>query len=409
MMLFYLLSATGLFASTVSSSLTLPQAWMTVNPDDTIKPSKFKGETRYLTWMAESQIKRGIAPTNAYTTSAAYSGIMLAYNRTGDKRFYDYVKYQMDILLYPAQDGSIVLYNGSNSIDDIRIGNSFLDIYEQTNDEIYLKAASLLKKQIDGSRRTPDGGFYHRYPDYIDQMWLDGIYMLDVFYARWVHSFENDNSTAWDDIANQYDLINAGTTINPATNGLPVHGFDVSKKQVWADPVTGAAPHVWGRAVGWYIMALVDTLDFFPASHPGRARLLTYLQSLCDAVIAAQDTRTKGWWLVMTPGYEGKWGNYIESTGSSMFVYGLLKALRMGYIEGKEYKKVALDGYKLMTQTFVSVSKPSGELNLDWGVQTGSLSSNGTFEYYASMPIFQNDLKGVAPFMFASYEYELQK
>jgi len=127
-------------------------------------------------------------------------------------------------------------------------------------------------------------------------------------------------------------------------------------------------------------MALVDTLDFFPASHPGRARLLTYLQSLCDAVIAAQDTRTKGWWLVMTPGYEGKWGNYIESTGSSMFVYGLLKALRMGYIEGKEYKKVALEGYKLMTQTFVSVSKPSGELNLDWGVQTGSLSSNGTFE-----------------------------
>ena len=84
----HLVSTAGLLVSTVSSSLTLPQAWMTINPDDTIKPSKFKGETRYLTWMAESQIKRGIAPTNAYTTSAAYSGIMLAYNRTGDRRFY---------------------------------------------------------------------------------------------------------------------------------------------------------------------------------------------------------------------------------------------------------------------------------------------------------------------------------
>lgn len=253
--------------------------------------------------------------------------------------------------------------------------------------------------------------------------------MLDVFYSRWVSKFENNNSTAWDDIANQYDLIDAGTTINKATLGLPVHGFDVSKKSVWADPVTGAAPHVWNRAVGWYIMALVDSLDYFPASHPGRARMLNYLQSVSDAIVAAQDARTKGWWLIMTPGYEGKSGNYIESTGSSMFVYGLLKALRKGYIKGEQYRRSALQGYKLMTESFVSESKPSGELNLEWGVQTGSLSSNGTFEvsllrkwcvgvviwhancekYYASMPIFQNDLKGVAPFMFAAYEYELQK
>ncbi|KAL5324667.1 hypothetical protein ACEPPN_009215 [Leptodophora sp. 'Broadleaf-Isolate-01'] len=404
-----ILAAAALLASTVSASVTLPRAWMTINPDDKIKKEKFKGETRYLTWMADSQIKRGVAPTNAYTTSACYSGIMLAYNATGDSKYLNYVKYQLDILLYPAQDGSIVLYNGSNSIDDIRIGHSFLDIYEATGKDIYLKAASLLKKQIDGSRRTPAGGFYHRYPDYIDQMWLDGIYMLDVFYSRWVSKFENNNSTAWDDIANQYDLIDAGTTINKATLGLPVHGFDVSKKSVWADPVTGAAPHVWNRAVGWYIMALVDSLDYFPASHPGRARMLNYLQSVSDAIVAAQDARTKGWWLIMTPGYEGKSGNYIESTGSSMFVYGLLKALRKGYIKGEQYRRSALQGYKLMTESFVSESKPSGELNLEWGVQTGSLSSNGTFEYYASMPIFQNDLKGVAPFMFAAYEYELQK
>lgn len=84
------------------------------------------------------------------------------------------------------------------------------------------------------------------------QMWLDGIYMLDVFYARWTHEFEPDNTTAWDDIALQFDLIDARTTVDRnRTNGLPVHGFDVSKTQVWADPVTGAAPHVWGRAVGW--------------------------------------------------------------------------------------------------------------------------------------------------------------
>ncbi|KAJ5035611.1 uncharacterized protein L3040_008076 [Drepanopeziza brunnea f. sp. 'multigermtubi'] len=403
----HLLLGTALLASWVSASITLPRAWMTYHPDDSIKKEKFRGETRYLTWMADSQIKRGVAPTNAYTTSAFYSGVMLAYNRTGDAKI-DYVNRQIDMLLYPAWDGSIVLYNGSNSIDDIRIGHSFLDIYEATGKDIYLQAAQLLKDQIDSSRRTAAGGFFHRYPDYVNQMWLDGIYMLDVFYARWASKFEHGNTTAWDDIANQYDLIDAGTTSHRATLGLPVHGFDFSKRAVWADPVTGAAPHVWSRAVGWYIMALVDTLDYFPASHPGRARLLRYLQSVADAVVAAQDPRTKGWWVVMTPGWEGKPGNYVESTGTSMFVYGLLKALRLGYIKGGRYKRSALQGYALMTETFVSEAEPHGGVDLDWAVQTGSLSSNGTFEYYVSIPIFQNDLKGVAPFMFAAFEYELQ-
>lgn len=159
--------------------------------------------------------------------------------------------------------------------------------------------------------------------------------MADVYYARWTHYFEPTNTTAWDDIALQvlqfpqpfaprfilnkfqYDLIDAGTRSNTSTNGLPVHGFDAGKTAIWAHPDTGAAPHVWNRAVGWYIMALVDTLDYFPAGHPGYARLLGYLRSLVDAIVAAQDPVTKGWWLIMTPEYEGRKGNYIESSGSA--------------------------------------------------------------------------------------------
>ncbi|KAI9911580.1 hypothetical protein PsorP6_009116 [Peronosclerospora sorghi] len=114
-----------------------------------------------------------------------------------------------------------------------------------------------------------------------------------------------------------------------------------------------------------------------------------------------------GWWLVMTPGTEGQWGNYIESSGSSMFVYGLLKSLRLGYIKGDQYLNTALSGYKLMTDTFATTCKGDNALVYGWTVQTGSLSSNGTFEYYASIPLFENDLKGVAPFVFSSYEYEL--
>jgi unsaturated rhamnogalacturonyl hydrolase len=410
-----------------AAGVDLPRGWQTIPPTEKIKADKFKGEPRYLTWMADSQIQHGVEPTLAYTVSSFYSGVLKAYERTGDKKYFNYVKYGADILLYPDEDGSILMYNKSNSIDDIRIGHTFLDIYEETGDEIYKTAATHLRKQIDRTGRTPDGGFYHRFPAYIDQMWLDGIYMLDVFYARWTATFENENSTAWDDIALQFDLIDAGTTVESRTNGLPLHGFDYSKTQIWADPEHGASPHVWGRAVGWYIMALVDTLDYFPKGHAGRVRLIKYLTSVSSAIVKAQDKKTKGWYLVMDPGLEKQWGNYIESSGSSMFVYGLFKALRKGYIQGKNYEKAALDGYKLMTETFAQPRKGDGSLAWEWTVQTGSLSSNGTFEvslisfgmtsyesdfnpqHYASMPLFENDLKGVAPFLFASYEYELRR
>ncbi|KAH7063422.1 glycosyl hydrolase-like protein family 88 [Macrophomina phaseolina] len=406
----FLLAAAAVASATLASAkITLPNGWFKIPPDQKIKAAKFDGKPRYLTWMADSQIKHGVEPTFAYTVSAYLSGIKLAYDRTGDEKYYDYLKRHTDIVLYPAWNGEILLYNNSNSIDDIRFGHTFLDLYNLTGgEEIYRKAAQTLRNQIDRTGRTPDGGFYHRYPVYIDQMWLDGIYMLDVFYARWTHEFEPENATAWDDVARQFDLIDAGTTVDrERTGGLPLHGFDYSKSTVWADPETGAAPHVWGRAVGWYIMALVDTLDYFPETHPGRERLVGYLRSLADAIVAAQDERTKGWYNIMDPGLEERSGNYIESSGSAMFVYGLLKSLRNGYIEGEKYLKAALGGYKLMTETFAEERKSDGSLAWEWTVQTGSLSSNGTFEYYASIPLYENDLKGVSPFLFASYEYEL--
>lgn len=176
-----------------------------------------------------------------------------------------------------------------------------------------------------------------------------------------------------------------------------------------------------------YIMALVDTLDYFPEHHPGRERLLSYLQSLADAVVASQDKLYKGWYNIMDPGLESRSGNYIESSGSAMFVYGLFKALRLGYISGEQYEAAATSGWDLMTGTFAEKREPDGALVWGWTVQTGSLSSNGTFEvspsadfrtiweekpltpkqYYASIPLFENDLKGVAPFIFSAYEYEL--
>ncbi|KAI9911579.1 hypothetical protein PsorP6_009117 [Peronosclerospora sorghi] len=252
-------AVTALASATLSSaSISLPNGWFSIAPEDKIKPSKFKGEDRFLTWMADSQIKHGVEPTFAYSISSFYSGVLLAYNRTGDQKYYDYVKHAADLVLYPAWDGEILLYNKSNSIDDIRFGHT-LDLYGFTGDEIYKKAAQTLRDQINRTGRNLDGGFYHRYPVYIDQMWLDGMYMLDVFYARWTREFEADNYTAWDDIALQFDLIDAGTTAENRTNGLPLHGFDWSKKAIWANPklaplrTSGVAP---SAGTSWLLLTL---------------------------------------------------------------------------------------------------------------------------------------------------------
>lgn len=244
-----LLAVFNLLGVVGASRVELPSGWF-ISPDSEVGLGEFGGGPRYLTWMADSMMKHGLEPEGSYTVSACLSGMMLAHERTGDRKYLDFVQSMANILLYPADNGEdILFYNNSNSIDDIRYGHTWLDLYAATGDEIYKTAASQYKAQIDRSHRTAAGGFYHRYPDYADQMWLDGIYMLDVYYARWTREFEPDNTTAWDDIALQFDLIDAGTRSDPERyNGLPVHGFDVSKTQVWADPETGAAPHVWGRS-----------------------------------------------------------------------------------------------------------------------------------------------------------------
>lgn len=161
------LASTALAASNVS----LPNGWFIVPPASKISPGDFHGQPRYLTWMADSQIKRGIEPTHAYTVSALLSGVKLAYDRTQDDKYAAYIEKHVDIQLYPGYDGDILMYNNSNSIDDIRFGHSFLDMYNISGgEEIYKTAAKVLRDQIDRSRRTPDGGFYHRYPDYVDQV-----------------------------------------------------------------------------------------------------------------------------------------------------------------------------------------------------------------------------------------------
>lgn len=234
-----------------------------------------------------------------------------------------------------------------------------------------------------------------------------------------------------DHIVLQWDKIEEIARV-PSTN-LLVHGFDESKTAVWADPVTGAAPIVWNRAVGWYIWSLVEILDLFPQSHPGYARLMKYFTTLAEGLKRAQDPESHGWWLVMSDPYIGVEGNYLESSAAAMFTYGWLAGMKRGWISEEEFLGPATIAYSHMIQDFVT-ENADGTVTWEKTVEVGSLGSNATFEvrfffcyffvpleilivcsllkiqsflqYYTGIPVVQHDTRGVGPFLLAAVEWE---
>ncbi|RYO87728.1 hypothetical protein DL766_005002 [Monosporascus sp. MC13-8B] len=360
------------------------------------------GKSSYLTWTADSFIEHGVKKDFHYTQATLYLGYEAAYELTKNESYVEWYRNQID--------GAVVLEDGTikdwdyefYSLDDYRIGNNFLWWYERTGEEKYRKAADIIREQMNRHPRNKAGGFWHRKPVYPNQMWLDGIFMADTFYAKWTKMFDNDNTTAWDDILNQFVLIDSHT--RNTTSGLLAHGYDESKTAVWADPVTGSAPLVWDRAVGWYFISLLEVIQLFPESHEGHSILTKFYTDLAAALKRTQD-KSGGWWLIMSEPYPGMEGNYIESSASAMFTYGWLKGIKLGLIPEEEYYGPAKKGYNLLTSRFVRADD-KGLLNWEGTVLVGSLNSNATFEYYIGVPLQTNDYKGVGPFMLASYEWE---
>ncbi|KAH8596617.1 Six-hairpin glycosidase-like protein [Bisporella sp. PMI_857] len=294
-----------------------------------------------------------------------------------------------DALLYP--------------MDRLSNGNALLSLYEQeTGNATFGAAADALRQSIDLNRRNAKGGYwYYVYPQW---SYLDGMYSLAPFYTLYSPSVDhNVNQTALDDMQFQLDLIWQHCFND--TSGLLVHGYDESRTAVWADPVTGASPHVWGRSLGWFAMALVDTLEVLPRSAlEQKRRLLHMFHSLSEALINVVDMRTGGWWQVLDqPGREG---NYVESSGSAMFAYSLAKGARLGYLaDPSKARCIATRAYKYLTDTFV-VQNKNGTLGYNGTVSVCSLNSTASYEYYIGQPISYNSVLGSAAFILASLEIE---
>lgn len=319
------------------------------------------------------------------------------YKKNPDPRYPVYIKGYVDALV--QNDGSIKSYDLDNyNIDMVVSGRLLFKIYETTKEEKYLKTLQLLRKQLTEQPRTESGGFWHK-KIYPNQMWLDGLYMGEPFYAEYTTVFENGKEL--DDVAKQFELIQKHAT-DPKT-GLLYHGWDESKQMAWANKETGTSPNFWSRALGWYAMALVDVLDYFPKEHPKQKELVGYLNSVSEALAKYQD-KSGLWYQVTDKG--NKEGNYLEASGSSMFAYAFAKGANKGYLPSK-YKKLANKAFDGLTKQLIKVDT-DGSITLTQACAVAGLGGtpyrDGSYEYYVKERKKDNDPKATGPFILAALE-----
>jgi unsaturated rhamnogalacturonyl hydrolase len=400
-------TATGEFALLLkmkpfAAALTLAFALISAAASAQTAPAATPGQKMAATVVA--QWPAGSSSPNApgqwaYEEGVLLDGIAAQWHVTANGADFAYIKASVDRYVQP--DGAIQGFKIQHTLDDIEMGRADLLVYRVTQDTKYAKAAQFLHDQLAAQPRNASGGYWHK-QTYPNQMWLDGAYMAEPFRAEYAATFHD--SADFDDIAHQLLLMDAHMR-DPRT-GLLRHGWDESKAMPWADKTTGLSPEVWGRALGWYAMALVDVLDWFPEDHPQRAALIAALNRNMAALVKAQDPTSHLWWQVMT--HPGEPGNYFETSASCMFTYALAKGARMGYLPQSD-EAVARHAWDAINARFVTTN-PDGTLTLHGTVRVGGLGGtpyrSGTYDYYLSEKTADNDSKGVGAFMLAGSEMQ---
>jgi unsaturated rhamnogalacturonyl hydrolase len=372
-------------------------------------PQKFSGASP-LQWsqrLADSEMARrgdslewqpGGKAKWDYTTGLFTFALLKLNEHVNEPRCLEFTEDTMNSFITP--DGGINGYKPQDeTLDNIAPGRTLLALWQITHEEHYRKAAELLRKQLETQPRTPDGGFWHkkRYPN---QMWLDGLYMAEPFYAEYAKLFNEPKD--FNDVAKQILLVGKHT-YDPKT-GLFYHGWDETKMQPWANKITGDSSNFWGRAMGWYAMAMVDVLDYFPTNQPARPKIIAIFRKLCAGVVKYQDPKTGLWWQVVDQGHRK--GNYLEATASSMFVYAMAKGINRGYLP-RRYEPAVLKGYRGIIENLIK-SDGSGKWSLTHCCAVAGLGygRDGSFNYYVHTPVVDNDLKGIGPFILAGIQVQ---
>ncbi|MBX2843738.1 MAG: glycoside hydrolase family 88 protein [Flammeovirgaceae bacterium] len=340
-------------------------------------------------------------PKWEYTQGLVLKSLEKLSDKSKDERFQNYVEEYADFMI--NEQGEIKTYEIRDfNIDRINPGKILFKLSKQTKKEKYELALKTLRNQLKWQPRTSEGAFWHklRYPW---QIWLDGLYMGSPFYAQYAKVYNEPE--AFDDIAKQFILSEKHT--KDEKTGLLYHGWDESHLQDWSNKTTGTSLNFWGRAMGWYTMALVDVLDYFPEDHPKRAEIINILNRTLSAVIQYQDKESGLWYQVLDKGNEE--GNYLESSASCMFIYAIAKAVNKGYIDSK-FKANAIAGFEGVLEEFIEVNESNGEVHIHNVCSVAGLGGDGnrsgTYEYYINEPKRSNDTKATGPFIQACLELD---
>lgn len=312
---------------------------------------------------------------------------------TGDTRYLDFVEEVADCFV--QEDGSILTYRPEKQeLDSINEGRILFRMAEKTGKEKYRKAADRLRADLAAQPRTAEGNFWHK-KVYPNQVWLDGTYMAMPFLALYEKHYGRGD---YSDILKQLRIIH-GRMRDPKT-GLYYHGYDCSREAFWADPETGLSRNFWLRAMGWFSVALADLIEILPEEGEERQELAGMLQELMESLLTFADEKTGMYWQVADQG--GRPGNYLETSGSAMIAFAMLKGCRLGVLEDR-FREAGKKTFRGITDNYLKIRDGMIVLeNICLVAGLGPESKphrDGSYEYYISEPVVSNDAKGAAPFV----------
>ncbi len=347
-------------------------------------------------WNIE-KIRSGKQSTWNYIDGCMIKAILELYAITKEERYLTFADAFIDYFV--QEDGSIASYDPEEfNIDNVNAGKTLFDLYKLTGKEKYRKAMDTIYSQIERQPRTKEGSFWHK-KIYPNQIWLDGLYMGQPFYMQYEVEF-NDCKNCMDSYK---QFLTVNKLMRDAKTGLYYHAYDSSREMYWCDKETGLSKHFWLRALGWYAMALIDTMEIMPESMKEEKETLHGIyKDLIDSMLKYQD-ESGMWYQVVDLG--SREPNYLETSGTAIYAYAIMKSVRLGFLPESywAYGKKAFDG---VCEKYLS--EENGELQLDGICLVAGLGGkdhrDGTFEYYMSEPVVKNEAKGVAPLILAYIE-----
>lgn len=351
-------------------------------------------------WNIE-KVKKGKDAGWNYIDGCMILALLEIYQATGEQKYYEFADAFIDHRV--MEDGSIQGYSIEEyNLDNVNAGKTLFSLYELNGKEKYRRAIDLIYRQIQFQPRTPEGNFWHKliYPD---QVWLDGLYMALPFYMEYETRFHHKKN--YSDIFAQF--ANVVKCLRDEKTGLYYHGYDASKTIFWCDKETGVSRNFWLRALGWYAMALLDTLD---KCEPGEEYAAEYdnlkkvFVDLIDSMLKFQTE--SGLWYQL-PALGEKQNNYLETSGSAIMAYCLLKGVRLRFLP-ESYQAYGIKAFHGICDNYLREKENHfslGGICLVAGLgPEDNPRRDGSFEYYMSEPVVEDDAKGVAPLLLAYTE-----